>query len=609
LARAHVAEVREIAGAPQFHLDGKPFFGLWGSVSALKRPDRLPRHSSAPNSLMTVFADSKIWWPRTDGFDPAVFDRQAELYRRHNGSDAYFIWDITIYPPMDWFDSHPDEVCVDDTGAPVRDGRPAFSLTSDVAIDAMEKAMEKAIGYLERSPYANRIIGYRINSGHTIEWLGWDPPSGREVDFSPAAQKAFARYLRDRNPECKDTRIPTAAERKSSDPAARAKTTAYFDFYSRKVADDVIRLVRRAKELVGGRKLVGTYYGYTMTMHTKGFSQMRAHYALKHLLESGAVDFLMSPQPYSVRRLGDTCGEMKPFATIAANGVVPVIEDDTRTSNGPYNGNNRQTHTKELTVAVIRRNAGIALCRREPVYFYALVEGTEFDFPEFAEDMDLVRKVGEWCLAKKIGRRAEVAYVVSEEDIKKQPFPTVRSKATGFEVQSYRRNGVVQRERQGMIPGYGDVFCLNYTSLARSGAPVDYVLAEDLADHPGEYKLYIIPDLPSGRIKFRTKTGETVCDTLLRPEQLREAYRGSGVHVYTETFDPVESNDRLFTLHARHAGVKTVRLPVKTTVLDVFNRRIVAKDTDTFTFNAPVLSSWLFYYGDDAEELAAELNR
>jgi hypothetical protein len=54
--------------------------------------------------------------------------------------------------------------------------------------------------------------------------------------------------------------------------------------------------------------------------------------------------------------------------------------------------------------------------------------------------------------------------------------------------------------------------------------------------------------------------------------------------------------------------LKTVTLPRKTTVLDVFNRRIVAKDTDTFTFDAPIHSSWLFYYGDDAEVLAAELN-
>ena len=98
-------------------------------------------------------------------------------------------------------------------------------------------------------------------------------------------------------------------------------------------------------------------------------------------------------------------------------------------------------------------------------------------------------------------------------------------------------------------------------------------------------------------------------DTLLKVDALRDLYVRTGVHVYSRTGDPVEANDRLFTLHARFAGVKDIKLPRKTTVLDVFNRQIVAKDVDTFTFDAPLHSSWLFYLGDDAEELAAKLNR
>ena len=109
-------------------------------------------------------------------------------------------------------------------------------------------------------------------------------------------------------------------------------------------------------------------------------------------------------------------------------------------------------------------------------------------------------------------------------------------------------------------------------------------------------------------MRFRTAIGVSEGDTLLTLDTLRNLYARAGVHVYSKTGDPVEANDSLFSLHARFPGAKTITLPGKTAVLDVFNRRIVAKDVDTFTFDAPLHSSWLFYFGDDAEMLAAELN-
>ena len=606
-AKPSCADVRMVAGAPQFHLDGKPFFALWGDVCQRRHPDAKLRHSSAPLSVVTVFSRSSgsddEWWPSTDGFDPAVFDRQAEQARRDNGDDAYFMWDFALYPPPDWVKANPDELCLDDTGDQMPQGRTNFSFASKSALDVMERALVKALRYLESAPYANRIIGYRINSGYYTEWVGWFAKPGRLADFSPPARKAFAEYVKKHHPEWSDASVPSAVERISADPMARARCTAYHEFYSRQVADDIIRLMRKAREVVGKGKLLGTYHGYVMTFNSRGDGQMRAHYAVKHLLEARVVDFLMSPQNYSERRLGDICCDMKPFATLAANGVVPVIENDARTSNGPYNGDNWQTLTRAQDIGILRRDAGTMLCRRQPVFFYALCEGTEFDFPEFADDMAAVRKVAEHCLADGVGRHAEVAYVVSEAASRSTQPLKRKNIAAGFARQRYTPDGSVKKDNVWYIPGFTDVFRLNYVRLARAGAPVDYVLAEDLTDHPGKYKLYIEPDVLAGKMRFRTAAGVTEGDTLLKVDALRDLYASAGVHVYSKTGDPVEANDRLFTLHARFAGAKTVTLPRKTTVLDVFNRRIVAKDVDRFTFDAPLHSSWLFYCGDDAEAL------
>ena len=90
---------------------------------------------------------------------------------------------------------------------------------------------------------------------------------------------------------------------------------------------------------------------------------------------------------------------------------------------------------------------------------------------------------------------------------------------------------------------------------------------------------------------------------------IRDVLKEAGVFVYSDSNDPVEANEKFFTLHARYAGVKKVRLPRKTDVLDVFGRRIVAKGVDSFEFDAPLHSTHLFYLADDAEALLAKLAR
>ena len=79
--------------------------------------------------------------------------------------------------------------------------------------------------------------------------------------------------------------------------------------------------------------------------------------------------------------------------------------------------------------------------------------------------------------------------------------------------------------------------------------------------------------------------------------------------LFIDSLDPMEANERFVTMHVRRAGVKTIRLPRKASVVDVFNRQLVARDVDSFSFDAPLHSSWLFYCGDDADELLEKLCR
>ena len=91
----------------------------------------------------------------------------------------------------------------------------------------------------------------------------------------------------------------------------------------------------RAREIVGEHKLIGTYFGYIMTLMEYGNGHMCAHFSTKRFIEGvrGSVDFRMSPQAYESHNqgLGDTCADMKPFASILDNDIMSVVEDDTRT--------------------------------------------------------------------------------------------------------------------------------------------------------------------------------------------------------------------------------------------------------------------------------------
>ena len=717
-----VAKVALVGETPTFCLNGKNVYPLWGTVFRGHREDRPIRHSSAPLNFVTVWTDHLEWWPRGDVFDPTDLDRIAEQHRRAYPG-AYFIWDISVYPPPDWRMANPDDVARDEKVRMNFDGgdeKVNFSFASRKAYDDMEAVVRKVIDHLERSPYANRIAGYRINSGHTVEWLGWDPTRRDTVlDFSPVAQEGFESFARERYPWISDFSVPTLAERRVLDDGAvlwderrHARAVAYHDFYSAAVADGAIRLCRAAREQLCGRKLVGTYFGYVMTLNGDGKSQMRAHFATKRFLDSGAADFLMSPQNYSFvcRQPGTQITDMKPFASIQRHGIVSVIEEDTRTHNMPARSSN-VTLTEEMTVNIERRNMGVAICRNQPFYTYAITHGTEFDFPQFADDTAILAVAGAHAVKTGVRRGAEIAVVVSEEAVKSTP---VYDGVGGWEIyagrkmQTYDRDGsVCRRETVGGRKNATFPYNYIYTELSRIGAGVDYLLAEDMADNPGDYKFYIFnvctkltPALRKAAERLRkrdctilwlyapgytsaegnsvanmkaltgmdfelcpdvTDPGVTLADgrkigglsvpnggTPLKPifaavkpdrvlgryengaaglaevrtgaartifsgsyfveaQLLKAIAKRAGVHLFSEDLDVSEANTHFVSLHARTAGLKTIRLPRKTTVVDVFNRRLIARNVDVFTIEASLHSSWLFYYGDDAEKLLDSL--
>ena len=696
-------------GAPQIFVNGRLLPVAWGCVSSRRRPDGKPDNGFDAN-LVTVMVDSRTWNPAPGVYDFALLDREAERYRRAN-PNAYFLWDLMVCPPRGWDRLHPDEMCRGEDGEISRDGgRLNWSFASRPALETVREAMAKAVEWVESSPYANRVIGYRVNSGHTTEWLGWEPVRRRPGDFSAPMAKAFAAFAKRHYPALENPHPPTWAEQTALDnggdllwdPAKHLNAIAFTRFLSRCIAEDIVSLASTVKKMTGGKKIVCTYYGYTSTLNANGCSQLRGHFALKDFLRDGAgvVDMVISPQCYGLRNFGDTCGDMKPFATLAAHGIVAGIENDTRTYRSTWREalGYCQAPTPWHSVQLLRRDFAIALCRDQPIYYYSLCSGTDFP-PEMAESVALLNRTDAFRRARGARKRpAQVAVVTSERAIWNSPVLT-RSVRLGGKWQTFasETDGVRRYPRAGTVLT-SDVFEKNLSLYHRSGVPVDYLLAEDLKDNPGDYRLYVFENCfawdeafreaveglrargatllwlyapgyehelrnstdnmkaltgmtfglepadavaaarmadgrtmglsdvkaaplfhvldadetlgtyASGRTGVAVKKVGGSTSVFAGPWQLdvpffRDVLGRAKVHVWCESDDPVEAADDLFTLHARFPGVKTVRLPRKATVVDLFSRRVVARSVSEFSFTATLHSTHLFYFGEDAERL------
>ena len=709
LAAPHSKVVATPAG-PQLEINGKTNF-TFASFAQIKHP-KIPAGQDFTHAPIRVISAGA--WVSRDKIDFHRLDKAAEAELRRY-PDALLLVQISCYPPRDWGEANRDELAMESNGKLFHEtanwmgqNRVALSFASQKGRNELAEMVTKMVNYAEKSHWRHRIVGYRIAGGHTAEWIAWGHDRKLFFDYSPVNREAFKKYLQKNYPDVKNMEIPTPAERLARknddallDPALHVRAIAYNYFESECVTDMIIALCRAAKEACGNRVVVGTYYGYHMNVTATDF-QFTGHLALKRLIDSKAVDFIMSPPSYAFRQVGDTMGDMKPFQTIANNNIMPIVEDDTRTHNTADYCRYYQALNPAQSVALLQRNMAMALCRNQMVLLYALMRGTELHFPELSDPAKMIHRTGSHCVESGVPRNAEIALVVSENALKHMPFE--RRRFHTRRVQVYEQ-GTPRKTLEGLTRLGGTLIAGSVPTVSRIGAPVDYILAEDLKDHPGNYKLYIFlnafcsdpeflqtvaklrqkkcvlawfyaPGYICGKdhgteymkkltgfdfgksdkpmiMKFDLPTNETVgCGNepvapvfyvkpspgvkLLAPYKnsgltgfaernngkATDIYIGSwhlpvslgkyliskaGVHSYTDTADPVEANGRLFTLHARFAGKKVISIPEKTDVLDVFNKKIIARDADSFTFEAPLHSTWLFYFGDDAETLLQKL--
>ena len=75
---------------------------------------------------------------------------------------------------------------------------------------------------------------------------------------------------------------------------------------------------------------------------------------------------------------------------------------------------------------------------------------------------------------------------------------------------------------------------------------------------------------------------------MIPAEVMAEWMRQAGVHCYTAPGDTLFAGYGIVTIHSRSSGSKTIRFPRKVDVWDVYEKKLVATQTEeiSFTMNA-----------------------
>jgi len=479
------AQVRAHGGVPTLHIDGRPVTTMAMMPEPYVSDEQIAlscRDFAAAGhelyseifwSWMTPGQGCFGWWTGPGEYD---FDRIDARIRAIIAANprALIMPRIKLNPPKWWLDAHPDEITREADGKLGQQ----VSLASELWTETYERMLRDVVGHMESSDYRGHIFGYHPAGGGSSEWFWWG--SSGHVDFSPAAIARWRRWLGERyggdvvrlreawgdgnagfeadppGPE----QHAAAADGMFRDPVKGRRVVDYREFLSDMVSSNIIHSCRVVKEVTGGKKIAGVFYGYSLyCLKTDGFQ------GLREVLASPHVDFLAAPTAYDRRRGGEAGSFISAYGgSYRLHNKLYFDEVDTRTHLYPGFESYRTDNLSE-TQAVLQRAAGYSLTRGTSLWWFLLAGNATF---HQAEVMDTVAAMKRACDDALAGGREQVAQVAVFAD--ERAMHTCNG--------NDRLHTMLCRE--------------TVDELARMGAPFDLYLLSDIADaNLPQYKLYV----------------------------------------------------------------------------------------------------------------------
>ena len=648
--------VAELNGAPGLWHDGKPVPPIMFWQWQLQEQDVKSMSNAGIDLFATMGSFPHYEHPywRADGtFDTSYYDSQFDALLGWNPS-AHVLPRIFATAPDWWSEVNTNAQFV----AEVPDGVDVSTWRLPRESLASEKARKEVAPYYRRlvrhlfERYGGNLLGVHVANGPWGENFSWDayyrkrfrPVAG---DQSEPMRRAFIQYLRGKygNDENRlrdafkdpaatfeSVKVPTKAERMRvnaegwRDPAEGRKVIDYFECHNLVTVDMLDYWCSIVKEESGGKLPTLVFYGYTQD---ERWPVECDHRAIAALYGRSSVDMLSAPHTYHRRDLGGD-GEMRQYlASAALHGKLFVDEGDDMPHLEMLKPNpDRRAHAKTIddSLALLYREFGNTVTHGVGLWYMDLKKET-FRDPCLYDACGRMRKWSLESLKHDRSHISEVAVVSSVESEFYLPYREQEGKDD--------RNPCTQLYLEQMGEFY------------RAGAPFDWYLVEDIdAVLSRNYKTVVFLDcqyltdehyskiiqlkgngrslvwfhapgyasqtgLSASRMKalcgFDYGTANIVARDFgnhygvfspgagLSSSRLRDIYRRSGVHIYTDSDVVLSCNRSWLMLHTAQGTDCTVRLPEKVTrVFEVTTETPVAEDADAFTWKLPDRSTAIF---------------
>jgi len=585
--------------------------------------------SNGLNSVGSPYTKYQPIWVWEKEYDMAMVDKQfQDLFAAV--PDAKVICYIDLNPPTWWakrgYSRRDRHESYTDSG---------MAYGSNVWREDVAHYFQALLKHLNEK-YGDRIEAYLYAAGPTTEWfdrsLGtesnsriagwrkWNFLRGKPIpDDIPPFVKRYAGDA-DVIPSKTPNKLIFDADKgvfayKVGDglirtPEKSAESLDYWHFTNEEVADTVLYMAKKAREVLPESARLGTMFGYTVFCGYL-FHASQGHLDYERVFDSPDLDMIVAPSCYLDRKMGGGGGSMIPVMSLHRRGLrmLDTCDHRTFTSRLPWRvgGSDQPWKNGAEVAAGIKRETAYKLITGTSTWWFDMWGGW-WDSPEAMETIAKSKKIFDVEGNKPFDDTFEVLRVVDAENMYYVNDLSMRS---GFFTGALKMN----MNRAGVPYGVCSINDLDKMDLSKvkvllfthpfnlDGEKMKMLRERVLKDGRTAIWLYGPGIIKDGKwnpenvekvcgTKFKTKGVSTVkmdgwnsvyahTKDALTPDALRKIYAEAGVHIWSDKPRPVYANSTLAAVHTAEAEEIEFKFPRKCELIEELYTGETFRNTDT----------------------------